>query len=143
MLRAVLDANVFVSALIRPQGPPGRILASFLEGCAFELVVSSSIFDELRRCLNYPQVRLRIAATDEELALWVAALDLIAEPTEGTLEVRGVSEDPDDDQYLAAALEGRVQFIVSGDRHLLDLQTYEGVRIVTPREFLRLLEDRP
>lgn len=143
MLRAVLDANVFVSALIRPQGPPGRILASFLEGPAFELVVSVSIFDELRRCLNYPQVRRRIAVTDEELDLWVAALDLIAEPTEGTMEVRGVSEDPDDDQYLAAALEGRAQFIVSGDRHLLDLRTYEGVRIVTPREFLRLLEDRP
>jgi putative PIN family toxin of toxin-antitoxin system len=143
VLRAVLDANVFVSALIRPQGPPGRILASFLEGRAFELVVSASIFDELRRCLNYPQVRRRIAATDEELDLWVAALDLIVEPTEGAMEVRGVSEDPDDDQYLAAALEGRAQFIVSGDRHLLDLRTYEGVRIVTPREFLRLLEDRP
>jgi putative PIN family toxin of toxin-antitoxin system len=143
VLRAVLDANVFVSALIRPQGPPGRILVSFLEGRAFELVVSASIFDELRRCLNYPQVRRRIAATDEELDLWVAALDLIVEPTEGAMEVRGVSEDPDDDQYLAAALEGRAQFIVSGDRHLLDLRTYEGVRIVTPREFLRLLEDRP
>jgi hypothetical protein len=143
VLRAVLDANVFVSALIRPQGPPGRILASFLEGRAFELVVSASIFDELRRCLNYPRVRRRIAATDEDLDLWVAALDLIAEPTEGTLEVRAVVNDPDDDKYLVAALEGRAQFIVSGDQHLLDMRTYEGVQIVTPSAFLRLLQGRP
>jgi putative PIN family toxin of toxin-antitoxin system len=140
VLRAVLDANVLVSALIRPQGPPGRIVAAVIEERAFELVVSVPILDELRRCLNYPKVRRRIAATAEDLDLWISALDLIAEPAEGTLEARGVSGDPDDDQYLAAALGGRAQFIVSGDRHLLGLQTYEGVRIVTPREFLRLLK---
>lgn len=139
MLRGVLDANVLVSALIRPQGPPGRILASLIEAQAFELVASASIFEELRRCLAYPRVRRRIVATDEELDLWIAALDLIAESTEGTLEVLAVVSDPDDDKYLVAALEGRVQFLVTGDAHLLELQTYEGVQIVTPSAFLRLL----
>jgi putative PIN family toxin of toxin-antitoxin system len=140
VIRAVLDANVFVSALIRRQGPPGQIVARLLEDRAFELVSSDSIFAELRRCLSYPRVRRRIAATDEEMDLWIAALDLIAEPTEGTLEVHAVASDPEDDKYLVAALEGRAHFLVSGDAHLLDLRTYEGVQIVTPSAFLRLLK---
>lgn len=139
MLRAVLDANVLVSALMRPQGPPGRIVASLIEGHAFEIVASTPIFEELRRCLAYPKVRRRIVATDEELDLWIAALDLMAESAEGVLGVRVVEDDPDDDKYVAAALEGRAQFIVSGDVHLLALRSYEGVQIVTPSAFLRLL----
>ena len=53
MLRAVLDANVFVSTLIRPQGPPGQLLTRLLEGQAFELVLSPSILDELTRCISF------------------------------------------------------------------------------------------
>jgi len=139
VLRAVLDANVLVSALIRPQGPPGRIVAALIEEHAFELVASIPIFEELRRCLAYPRVRRRITATGEELDLWIAALDLIAEPTEGALGARVIEDDPDDDKYVVAALEGRAQFIVSGEAHLLELRTYEGVQIVTPSAFLRLL----
>lgn len=140
MLRAVLDANVLASALIRPQGPPGQIVTRLLENRAFELVASAPIFEELRRCLAYPRVHRYITATDEEVSLWVAAIELIADPTEGALNVRAVTDDPDDDKYLVAAMEGRAQFIVSGDAHLLGLGEYEGVRVVTARALLQLLK---
>ena len=52
-----------------------------------------------------------------------------------------MAEDPEDDKYIAAAVEGRAQFIVTGDTHLLALKTYEGVRMVTHRVFLGLLKD--
>jgi predicted nucleic acid-binding protein len=51
-----------------------------------------------------------------------------------------VCEDPDDDKYLAAALEGRAQYIVTGDRPFLALREYKGVRVVTPRTFLEVLD---
>jgi putative PIN family toxin of toxin-antitoxin system len=140
VLRAVVDANVLASALIRPQGPPGQIIARLLEDEDFTLVISDSIFAELRRCLSYPRVRKYITATDEELDLWVTALGLVADIVEGKVVVSAVSDDPDDNKYLAAALEGRAEFVVSGDAHLLDLHEYEGIRILTPRAFLDLLK---
>lgn len=139
-MRAVLDANIFASALMRPQGPPGLILGRLLRHRAFELVMSPAILGELGRVLHYPKVRRRIAATDEELSLWLASLAIIAVPVEGILDVKAVSADPDDDKYLAAAVEGMAEAVVSGDEHLLVLGTYEGIRIVTARAFLETLK---
>lgn len=142
MIRAVLDANIYVSACIRPQGPPGRILHLLIEGQAFHLVGSDAIFDEVRRSLNYPRVRRYLSLRNEDIDRWIIALALIAEPTEGRVKVRAVEKDPEDDKYLVAALEGRAGYIVSGDSDLLELHAYKGVNIVTARAFLRILERR-
>ncbi|MCI0628518.1 MAG: putative toxin-antitoxin system toxin component, PIN family [Acidobacteria bacterium] len=141
MLRAVLDANVLVSALIRPKGPPGQVVVRLLRDRAFTLVTSPAILTEVRRSLAYPRVRKHLTASDQDLDLWVASLALVGEPVEGSLRIAAVAEDPEDDKYIAAALEGRAQFIVTGDAHLLALKIYEGVRMVTPRVFLGLLKD--
>ena len=140
MLRAVLDANVLVSALIRPKGPPGQILVRLLRDRAFTLVTSAAILTEVRRSLAYPRVRKHLVVSDDDLDLWVASLGLVGEPVEGRVQIAAVAEDPQDDKYIAAALEGRAQFVVTGDAHLLALGTYEGVRIVPPRVFLGLLK---
>lgn len=139
-MRAVLDANVLVSALIRSEGPPGQILVRLLRDAAFELVGSSAIFDEFRRSLRYPRVRRHLSAAEEELDLWVDALRGVAVVVPGTVIRHVVVDDPADDIYIAAASDGLAESIVSGDRHLLDLQHHEGIRIVSPREFLRLLD---
>ncbi len=140
MIRAVLDANIDVSACIRPQGPPGRILRRLVDDQSFQLIGSGAIFDEVRRSLTYPKVRRYLSLSHEEIDRWVIALALIAEPTEGCFKLRAVENDPDDDKYLVAALEGRAGYLVSGDSDLLELHEYKGVRIVTAREFLSLLE---
>jgi predicted nucleic acid-binding protein len=57
VFRAVLDANVFVSAAIHPDGPPGRIVEQFLRTDAFTLVLSEAIVDEVMRARAYPKVR--------------------------------------------------------------------------------------
>ena len=75
MFRAVLDANVIISALIQPKGPSGRILTSLLQRNSFELVVSSTILAEVRRSLSYPKVRKYIEAAVEGLAQFVVTGD--------------------------------------------------------------------
>jgi putative PIN family toxin of toxin-antitoxin system len=142
VLRAVLDANVVVSALIRPGGPAGLIVDRVAHGTDVRAVVSPAILDEYRRSLGYPKVRRCLRVPAAEVGVWVDAFALIADVVPGERSVSAVAADPDDDKYLAAALEGRAPFVVSGDRHLLDLGEYEGVRVLTPREFLALL-DRP
>ncbi len=140
MLRAVLDANVVVSALIRPEGPAGRILDRVARGAGVRAIVSPAILDEYRRSFAYPKVRRCLRLPAAEVSTWVDALALVADIVPGERAVTVVAADPDDDKYLSAAVEGRATFVVSGDRHLLEVGAYEGARVVAPREFLDLLE---
>lgn len=137
MLRAVLDANVYVSAYVRPEGPPGQIVERFLRDGAFEVVLSAQIADEVLQALAYPKV-LESARTTVAPDLWFEDIVMLAELVTDH-HIGPVSKDPDDDKYIAAALEGRASFVVSGDPHLLDIKEHEGVRIVSPRAFLDLL----
>lgn len=138
MLRAVLDANVYVSAYVRPEGPPGQIIERFLRGAAFEVVLSAEIVEEVLQALAYPKVR-KNARTKVEPELWFEDILVLAQLISGKYEVFGVSEDQDDDKYVAAAIEGRATFVVSGDPDLLKVGEHQGVRIITPRAFLDLL----
>ena len=135
MLRAVLDANVYVSAALRPEGPPGRIIERLLRNAAFEIVLAPGIIDEVLQALSYPKAQ-RLIRRDLDPTLWFEDIIVLANLVVCTRTVSGVCSDPDDDKYLAAALEGRAAFVVSGDRDLLMLGEYEGVRIVSPRAFL-------
>lgn len=138
MLRTVLDANVYVSAYIRPEGPPGQIVERFLRDAAFEIILSAGIVDEVLHALAYPKVRKAVRGNvDPEL--WFEDILVLAHLITGDLKSAGVSEDPDDDKYIAAAIEGRATFVVTGDPDLLDIGEHEGVRIVNPRAFLGLL----
>jgi putative PIN family toxin of toxin-antitoxin system len=138
VLRAVLDANVFVSAYVRPEGPPGQIVERLLRDGAFEVVLSEAIAEEVLRALAYPKVRKSARST---LApdLWFEDVVVLAHFVSGDHQMSPMSEDPDDDKYLAAAIEGRASFVVTGDPDLLVLTEHEGVRIVNPRAFLALL----
>lgn len=138
MLRAVLDANVYVSAVVRPEGPPGLIIERFLRSAAFEVVLSPAVVEEVLRALAYPKVRKFIRG-DVEPGLWFEDIVVLADLVAGEGMPLGVCEDPDDDKYIAAAIEGRATFIVTGDHKLLALKEHEGIRIVTPREFLDFL----
>lgn len=138
MIRAVLDANVYVSAAIRPEGPPGRILDRFLRRQAFELVMSPPIVEQVLRALSYPKVRKHIRpGLDAEL--WFEDLVVLSQLVAADRQFEAATGDPDDDKYIAAAIEGRAGFIVAGDSDLLVLKQYAGVRIVSPRVFLDVL----
>lgn len=136
MPRAVLDANVYVSAIIQPAGAPGRLIERFLRDASFEVVLSPAIVDEVLRALGYPRVRKLLGGADAQL--WFEDIVVLADVVADT-QLSGICEDPDDDKYLAAALEGRASHVVTGDRRFLAVGEHAGVEIVTPRAFLDLL----
>jgi putative PIN family toxin of toxin-antitoxin system len=139
VFRAVLDANVYVSAAVHPGGSPGQIVERFLREAAFEIVLSPAIAEETLRALSYPKVRklLRSAIRPE---LWFEDIVLLASLTPGELVLPRLCADPDDDKYIAAAIEGNAAFVVTGDRRLLAVTEHENVRVLTPRAFRDLLE---
>lgn len=138
MLRAVLDANVFVSALLRPEGPPGQIAERFVRDAAFELVISPPIIAEVARALTYPKLR-RFLRAGVDPALWFEDLVVLADMVTGELMIDRLSTDPDDDKYIAAAIEGDAAFVVTGDRALLTLRKHQDVEIVSARDFLDVI----
>ena len=138
MIRAVLDANVFVSALLSPRGYPAKILTAW-RAEQFHLVLAPAILEELDRVLRYPKIVTRHRWPEEQIRLFIDDLTHlgILAPGERTLNV--IAEDPPDNRYLECAVEGNAEYVVSGDQHLLQLATYQRIKILTPREFLGVL----
>jgi uncharacterized protein len=135
-VRAVLDANVLIAALLSPNGAPAQILARWLAG-DLELVVSESLLAELERALAYPKLRGRIAPEDAAEFVSFLQNSAIHAPDPPAPPCR--SPDPGDD-YLLALAESKKAIVVSGDQHLLELADRFPVR--SPRDFLDALETR-
>jgi putative PIN family toxin of toxin-antitoxin system len=140
MLKVVLDTNVFVSSLLVKQGPPAQALDAWRER-RYLLVTSPAIVSEIQTTLNYPRLRRKYAITDANIEGLLALLESDALLVPGDVSVAGaIPEDPTDERVLACALDAGADFIVSGDRHLLDLETYQDIPILTVRAFLERLE---
>lgn len=135
-MRAVLDPNVLIAALLSPSGTPAQLLFRWLAG-DFDLVVSDQLLKELRRALGYPKLRQYIDADDAEAYVaFLASTAVIAEqPAAGTHH----SRDPGDD-YLLALAENEHAVLVTGDKHLLHLA--EQLPIRTAAAFLDGLKSR-
>lgn len=135
-MRILLDTNVLVSGLISPSGPPGQLVSAWQDG-AFSLVLSDQQLTEIARVLEYPRIaertkRARSAALLETLQSHVVEI--------GTLPIVNLSPDPDDNLILAAAIAGKADLIVSGDkRDLLSLTKINEIPIVTAKDALQHL----
>jgi putative PIN family toxin of toxin-antitoxin system len=132
-VRAVLDPNVLIAAVLSRAGAPAELLRRSLEG-EFELVVSGLLLEELERALAYPKLRKEIPPG--EAAEFVAFLSENATTAPDPADVAPRSEDPGDD-YLIALAEQERAILVSGDGHLLALA--EELPILAPRAFLETL----
>ena len=108
-LRVVLDSNVWVSGLIRPQGPPGRVLAALRSG-AIEGVASWALAEEIAEVLRRPKLA-RYGLSEDDVR---EALVLLA-PLLPSVDVDVAVRDPDDAPVVASALAGGVEAIVTGD----------------------------
>ena len=134
-MRAVVDVNVLISAVLSARGPSAEILRKSRYG-ALELIVSELLIAELVRALAYPKLRKRIPAEKATAFTgWLRQHGTVAEDPAHPPPVR--SPDPDDDYLLALAIDQRA-FLVTGDQHLLGLR--EDLPILTPAEFVAKLD---
>ncbi|HEY1267330.1 MAG TPA: putative toxin-antitoxin system toxin component, PIN family [Candidatus Binatia bacterium] len=138
MIRAVLDANVLVSAILTPKGIPAKILTAW-RGDGFSLLTSPALLDELGRVLRYPRIKKRHEWSEKEIETFLEDLAYLAIFTPGELSPTVIDDDPTDDRYLECAVERAADYIVSGDTHLLGLGHYREIQILAPREFLSVL----
>jgi uncharacterized protein len=137
MIRVVVDANVFVSAALKPHSKPAQIIGLVKKG-KIALVLSQAILEELRKVFRYPKIkkelRLSVSEIDETLGKITAGAVL----TPVNIKISAVKDDPEDNRYLECAVEGQADYIISGDRHLTQLKFFQGIIIIDPAAFSEL-----
>jgi putative PIN family toxin of toxin-antitoxin system len=138
-MRVVLDTNQYVSALLKSDSNSARLIALVHQG-KIALIASPAILDEVRRVLAYPKIKRLHSHTEQEIEQFMRKTEKIAIITPGALQVDVIKADYSDNIFLACAVEGGADFIVSGDHHLKDLKAFQGIRIVDPARFLAMLE---
>ena len=129
-MRIVLDTNVFISGVFF-SGPPYEILKAWIDK-RIQILISSEISQEYQRVgeelsNRYTEIEITpIFKSFSQNAISISAPRL-APP---------VCVDPDDDKFLACAVAGNAELIISGDKHLLDINNFQGIKIVKPRIFV-------
>ena len=137
-MRAVLDTNVLISATLSRGGNEDRILRAWKRGL-FDLVLSPQILEEMGRALLYEKLQRYRWMNEREV---VELVELLAQESllvGGNVSVKAC-RDPDDDKFLAAAIEASAEYIVSVDKDLLNLKSYGNAMIVAPASFRKILQ---
>jgi uncharacterized protein len=134
--RAVLDTNVLISLAFAQRGIATTVRELLAEG-AFVLVTAADLLAELYRVLHYPRIRQRFHPSEEDIVEFMGILLERALVVPGRYQVQHVERDPTDDMFLAAALEGHADFIVSRDPHLFNLKRFHVIQIADVPAFVR------
>lgn len=133
-MKAVYDTNIFISALTLPGGSAEAALVAAAEG-GVQLLISKSIIHEVLDVLAR-----KFGREPEELARVAVFLADLAQIVEPKRRLKVLRDDPDN-RVLECAQAGRAQAIVTGDKAMLVLGEYRGIRILTLREFLTNRDD--
>lgn len=130
-MKIILDTNVFISGIFF-SGPPYEILKAWRNG-KFKIVISQEILLEYQRVAeklnqNFPMINIQ-----PMIDLLTVKADLVIGPE---LPIQ-ICKDPEDDKFISCALASNSKIIITGDKHLLNVNGYEGLEIIRPREFVK------
>ncbi len=129
-MRIILDTNVFISGIFY-SGPPSQILKAW-ENRSLQIVLSRSILSEYQRVSEILSLKFPLIDIKPIIELITIHCELI--DTHDTIV--SVCEDPDDDKFFECAIAGKCKIIISGDKHLLNISGYDGIRVLKPRNFV-------
>ena len=136
-MRVVVDTNTVVSALLW-RGSPYRLFQAVNDD-RISLYTSRVLLDEFEEVLSRRKFVKAIRTANETLASLIQHYQELAHLVRTRPLTVRLSRDSDDDHVIACALAANASLIVSGDRDLLDLQAYKGIRIINAADALRLI----
>lgn len=142
MIKAVIDTNILISGLISPKASPAKIISLWRER-KFILVVSEEIIEELKSALFYPKIFKKYGLSKSTIGRYLKIIRAFAEMAKPKESVNLIIADTGDNKFLEAALAANVNFIVSGDKHLLGLKKFRGIKIIKAEEFTRIIQYGP
>jgi putative PIN family toxin of toxin-antitoxin system len=134
-MKVVLDTNVLVSALIKA-GKPRDLFNKLAKDK--QIVLSRAILEEFLDVIEDSKVAKY--TSEQDVTVFLNALGTAARIVQVKSRFKAVKEDPDDDIIVRVAYDGKADYIVSGDRHLLELKEFKGIRILTVDQMLNVLD---
>ena len=137
-MRAVIDTNVLMAGLLW-RGPPHALLEHVRAGTV-NLVSSPALLAELADVIGRAKFDAILTRTNTSRERSLAEVWRLAEVIDPPPLPKPVCHDPDDDEVLALAIAAKVELIVSGDKDLLSLGSFEGIPILAPAQAVSLIE---
>jgi putative PIN family toxin of toxin-antitoxin system len=134
-MKIVLDTNVLISALIKSGKPRGLILKIAEE--KVQVILSKEILKEFIEVTDDPRIKKYVQ--EDTKIRFLKAIGSISSVVRVKSKFKVLKEDPDDDIVLRTAHDGKADYIISGDRHLLSLKRFKKIKIVTVAQMLDLL----
>lgn len=139
MRSAVLDSTILISSFLTEGGLAFEILQLARAG-EFQWYCTEDILKEIRRVLIEEQrIRKKYRYADEQVDAFLEGVRVAALMVEVLPDIDVIKRDPKDDKVLACALAAQAQYIVTRDKDLLDLSSYQGVEIIVPERFIQLI----
>lgn len=138
--KIVLDTNVLISIFIAKIASSPRKIFELFRQEKLIIFTSKELLNELHRALNYPKIKKVYRLSNQAIRQYLEFLQRRTKRATIRVIPQVIKSDPDDNQILACALTAKADFIVSGDKHLLKLEKYKGIKIVTPPEFVRTFQ---
>lgn len=137
MIKIVLDTNEYISGVINKQSNPAKIIQAWRRK-KVDLIISPSIKEEVERVVRYPKIKDKYHITEGRIKRLLNNLEKYAIKMKDQIKV-DVIKKPSDNMFLACAIEGEEDFLITGDnKHILKLKEYQGIKIITPAEFLKI-----
>lgn len=137
-MRITVDTNILVSATFW-SGASDRIIEK-AEKKEIEIILSKDIMEEFAKVLDYKYIQDKIKDKNLEMNRTIEKITAISHFVEPKEKLHVVKDDPDDDIILECAKEGKVDCIITNDKHLLKIKEFEGIKILKPEEFLENTE---
>ena len=132
-MKIVLDANIFVSAFFYG-GNPRMVLKRVIEG-KDELFITKEILDEIEEVIERPKFH----ADKEEIDYFINSIEEIGNKIIPKKQIKNGSKDKTDNKYIECGIAANVDYIISGDIHLLELREYENIKMITARNYLEAI----
>jgi putative PIN family toxin of toxin-antitoxin system len=135
ILKAVIDTSVMVSVAFAKQGIAKK-LRDLIADNRFTMVTSKPILKELYEVLHYPHIVQRFNPSKNDIEEFIGMIIENAMITKDTYRIDGITLDPKDDMFIACALEGDADYIVSRDPHLRDIKHFQRIQIIDATTFV-------
>jgi|SRR6185436_11407211 len=137
-MRVAVDVNVLISTIIKPENRIGMIVVRMRNG-DYTLLYSIGLINEFTEVVTRDRIWKKHQLTEETVYAFVGSILKYGERM-SVVTLVDICRDPDDNLLLALALDGRADYIVSGDKDLLDMVSFREIPIVKPAEFLAMFE---
>jgi putative PIN family toxin of toxin-antitoxin system len=135
-MKIVLDANIFVSSFFWG-GNPRTVLNRVIKDMD-KLYITKEIVEEIRDVVNRPKFH----AKDEEIDYYIGLIEEIGNKVIPKNKIKNGSRDKTDNKYIECGIAGDVDYIISGDIHLIELKEYKKIKIVTEKKYLEIFKKK-